>query len=217
MPALTGVRVERSGIHRVLERDGIYRAVQRIVGGGLAEAGAWPDLYPELGAPGTRVLDIGCGPAAFYARSQPMAVPFAYVGIEPNRDYVARARTRFSDIDIYCGTVRDVGSDVQGVFNLIVLEGVLHHIDDDSATEALNFARERLAPGGRVVTLDPVLVEGQHPVARALARLDRGRNVRTLIGYRDLVGTVFEQDRIQVRHLTGRLRVPYDHALVEAR
>lgn len=118
---------------------------------------------------------------------------------------------------MHCGTVSEAVESVTGTFDLIVLEGVLHHIDDSVAVEALTFARDRLAPGGRVVTLDVVLVERQHPIARALAKLDRGRNVRTLEGYRDLVGAVFGIDRTEVRHLTGRLRVPYDHALVQAR
>lgn len=209
--------MERRGLHRILESDGVYRTVQRLFGGGIAAAGGLGDLYPELQRAGTRVLDIGCGPAALYARLHPISAPFEYVGIEPNCGYVERARRRFPSIEMHCGTVSEAVESVTGTFDLIVLEGVLHHIDDSVAVEALTFARDRLAPGGRVVTLDVVLVERQHPIARALAKLDRGRNVRTLEGYRDLVGAVFGIDRTEVRHLTGRLRVPYDHALVQAR
>lgn len=209
--------MERGGIHRILESDAMYRFVQRLLGRGIAAAGEWSDLYPELQREGARVLDIGCGPAAFYARLQKSSAPFGYVGIEPNSGYVERARRRFPDMEIHCGTVGEAGAHVKGKFDLIVLEGVLHHIDDDVATEALEFARERLAPGGRIVTLDVVLVERQHPIARVLAKLDRGRNVRTLGGYRDLVGGVFGLEHTEVAHVTGRLRVPYDHALVQAR
>lgn len=208
--------MERRGLHRILESEGVYRTVQRLFGGGLVAAGRWGDLYPELQRPDTRVLDIGCGPAALYARLHPVSAPFEYVGIEPNCSYVERARQRFPSIELHCGTVDEVGGRVKGSFGLIVLEGVLHHIDDGVALEALRFARERLAAGGRVVTLDVALVAQQHPIARALARLDRGQNVRTLAGYRDLVGEVFGMDRTEVRHLSGRLRVPYDHALVQA-
>lgn len=40
---------------------------------------------------------------------------------------------------------------------------------------------------------------------------------RLLGGYRDVVGGVFGLEHTEAAHMTGRLRVPYDHALVQAR
>ena len=173
------------------------------------------ELYPELGSRPLRVLDIGCGPAAFYARYRD-AAGLEYVGIEPNKAYVDDAEQRFPGIELHAGTVPQVRERISGRFDLVVLEGVLHHIDDASAVEALAFAGERLAPGGRIVALDPVLLPRQNPIARALAVLDRGKHVRTLDGYRDLAAAALPHARVDVRALSGQLRVPYDHSMLTA-
>ena len=63
-----------------------------------------------------------------------------------------------------------------------------------------------------LITMDPVLVDGQSPVARFLALRDRGENVRTIDGYLALAATSFETVEPTVRH--DMLRVPYSHALL---
>ncbi len=205
---------ERRGLHRLLELSWVYTLFQRLISRSGATQALREELYPELGSRPLRVLDIGCGPAAFWARYQDVA-GLTYVGIEPNRAYVDAARSRFPGIELHAGTVPAARHAVQGKFDLVVLEGVLHHIDDSTAQKALEFASERLAPEGRLVALDPVILSRQNPVARALARLDRGKHVRTLDGYRELAKRVFSIEQVSVRRLSGQLRVPYDHSVLE--
>lgn len=206
--------VERGGVHRILEMPWVYTAFQTAVYRAGASQQMKQLLYPELGGRPLRVLDIGCGPAAFFARYSD-AERFSYVGIEPNASYVRDARAQFPGIELHGGTVPEVRDRITGSFDLVVLEGVLHHIDDETAIEALAFAAERLTPGGRLVALDPVLLERQHPVARALARLDRGKHVRSLEGYRALAVGPFRQELVNVSVVSGLLRVPYDQAFLE--
>lgn len=206
---------ERRGLHRVLELSAVYTLFQTAISRPDAARRMRDELYPELGSRPLRVLNIGCGPAAFYARYQSLQA-VTYVGIEPNSAYVEDARRRFPGIELHVGTVPEVRDAIRGEFDLIVLEGVLHHIDDVTAEEALAFAAERLAPGGRLVALDPVLLSRQNPIARALARLDRGKHVRTLDGYRGLGETAFPASDVGVEVLSGQLRVPYDHAVLRA-
>jgi SAM-dependent methyltransferase len=206
---------ERGGLHRILEFSWVYTQFQTLISRPGASSALREELYPELGSRPLRVLDIGCGPAAFWARYRNVT-GISYVGIEPNRAYVEDARRQFADIELHAGTTGDVRDSVHGTFDLVVLEGVLHHIDDSTAREALEFAAERLATGGRLVALDPVLLPRQNPVARMLARFDRGKHVRTLDGYRELALSAFSEDQISVRRLSGQLRVPYDHSVLEA-
>lgn len=204
---------ERRGLHRVLEVAWVYSAFQRMVYRvGWSEV-MRQELYPELGTRPLRVLDIGCGPAAFYARYRGIE-GLRYVGVEPNERYVKDAAQRYPGIELHAGTVPQVRDRVRGLFDLVVLEGVLHHIDDATAREALSFAEELLAPGGRIVALDPVLLPRQNPIARVLARLDRGKHVRTLEGYRQLAADVLLHSSIYVRSLSGQLKVPYDHSVL---
>ncbi len=205
---------ERGGLHRALEFSWTYTLFQSLISRSNAPTVLRRELYPELGSRQLRVLDIGCGPAAFWARYRDVN-GLIYVGIEPNCAYVDSARAQFPGIELHCGTVREVREAVRGEFDLIVLEGVLHHIGDAAANDVFTFAFERLAPTGRLVALDPVLLPRQNPVARALARLDRGKHVRTLGGYREIAVGVFSEDHVSVRRLSGQLRVPYDHAVLE--
>lgn len=172
------------------------------------------ELYPELGTRDLRVLDIGCGPAAFYARYGELG-GLHYVGIEPNEHYVNKARERFSGIELHAGTVPQVKDQVLGEFDLVILEGVLHHLDDDAAIDALRFGAEHLATGGRLVTMDPVLLERQHPIAMLVARSDRGRHVRKLDELHSLARKALSPEGIRIRTLSGQLRIPYDHAVIE--
>ena len=206
---------ERGGLHRVLELSWVYTAFQGLVSRPGAADRMRNELYPELGTRPLRVLDIGCGPAAFYARYRDVA-GLEYVGIEPNEAYVKDAEQRFPGIELYAGTVPQVRERFSGLFDLVVLEGVLHHVGDTTATEALSFAGERLAPGGRIVALDPVLLPRQNPIARALAVFDRGKYVRTRDGYRKLASDALPNATVEVRVLSGQLRVPYDHSLLTA-
>ena len=202
---------ERAGLHRVLELSWVYTAFQRVISREGAPERMRQELYPELGTRPLRVLDIGCGPAAFYARYRDIE-GLDYVGIEPNEAYVEDAGQRFPGVELHAGTVPQVRDRISGMFDLIVLEGVLHHIDDTTALEALVFAGERLVPDGRIVALDPVFLPKQNPVARTLARLDRGKHVRSLTGYRELATGALPHARVEVRPLSGQLRVPYDHS-----
>lgn len=203
------------GVHRVLELSWVYTAFQGLISSPGAANRMRHELYPELGARPIRVLDIGCGPAAFYSRYQGVE-GLECVGIEPNAAYVQDAEQRFPGIELYAGTVPQVRERFSGLFDLVVLEGVLHHVGDTTAIEALSFAGERLAPGGRIVALDPVLLPRQNPIARALAVLDRGKHVRTLDGYRELAVTALPQARVEVRALNGQLRAPDNHSMLTA-
>ena len=204
---------ERGGLHRVLEVSWVYTAFQHAVCRSGWSERMRNELYPELGTRPLRVLDIGCGPAAFYARYRDVA-GLEYVGIEPNEAYVKDAEQRFPGIELHTGTVPQVRERISGRFDLVVLEGVLHHIDDATAREALAFAGERLAARGRIVALDPVILPRQNPIARALAMLDRGKHVRTLDGYRKLAAGALPNATVEVRALSGQLRVPYDHSVL---
>ena len=168
------------------------------------------DLFPGLGTTIRRVLDIGSGPAAFLAQYQHLA-EFEYVGIDPSEAYIATARRRFPGHgDFIVGTTASVDGATLGSFDLVIADGVLHHVSDSEARSIARFARDRLAPGGRFVTFDPVRTVRQNPIAVALMKMDRGARIRTADGYRALVAPAFD-DNSTGTVVHGRLRLPYDH------
>ena len=69
---------------------------------------------------------------------------------------------------------------------LVMMNGLLHHLDD---AECIGLLEMCAGSDGvkRIVTNDTVYLQGKH-LNNAIARLDRGRHVRHLEGYRTLVG-----------------------------
>ncbi len=138
-----------------------------------------------------------------------------YTGLDLDEAYIAEARARFGDRGVFrLGPIGDETVPERDHFDLVLAMGVLHHLDDETVRSFFRIARRALKPGGRVVTIDPCFVEGQHPLARRLIAMDRGEHVRQLDSWAPLVEPVFPDVASHVRH--DLLRVPYTHLVMEA-
>jgi SAM-dependent methyltransferase len=160
--------------------------------------------------PGDKVLDLGCGPGRLY----PHLPPTDYCGLDMDAEHLARARvlypgTRFEqhDLSADCPSFELCG------FDLIVASGLIHHLPEAVAQRTLQFCRDRLRNGGRLVTLDCAFEEDQNLLARVLVAHDRGRFVRRSQEYLDLVRAFFPEAIMTIRR--DLLRVPYTHAIIE--
>ena len=156
--------------------------------------------------PGMKVLDVGCGTARILS-----ALPDVdYLGIDHNPSYIESARAqfgsrgRFEVLDINDPYFRDFGT-----FDRVLILGVLHHLDDGEVRKLMKSLSTCVGKEGRLVTFDNALIKGQHPVARFLAKADRGRFSRSPEHYRRLLESSFRVDGEFIRH--DLLRVPYSH------
>ena len=157
---------------------------------------------------GDRVLDLGCGPGSMF----PYLAGVDYTGVDANARYIAAAQAKYPAARFICDRIGD--HVVAGErFDLVVAAGVLHHLGDAEAAQLIRVAHARLRSAGRLITLDPCVVEPQHPVARWLARHDRGVFVRSPEDQLRLVRGVFPGATASLRH--DLLRVAYTHLIVE--
>lgn len=159
--------------------------------------------------PGDTVLDVGCGPADIL-RYLPAV---DYVGLDLNPQYLAEARSRHPQASFFEMDIRALPPEWLQRFDRILAQGVLHHFGDDDAVALLKRIGSLLAPGGRLITVDPAFARDQSVIARVMAVLDRGRHVRTVEEYERLARRVFDRVNVSVRH--DLMRIPYTHLLME--
>jgi 2-polyprenyl-3-methyl-5-hydroxy-6-metoxy-1,4-benzoquinol methylase len=197
----------RNSLHGLLAFPRIYRAFQGLLSKqGAADVVISRYLRPVSGA---SLLDVGCGPGTLLQ----FLSDVNYTGIDRNERYISEAQERYGTRGRFIlGDVRDVPKLGLPPFDMITMFGLLHHLDDSQAAELMAAARPLLRAGGRLVTTDPCFIARQNPIAWALARADRGRNVRRADAYQTLAASAFPHVELHVRD--DLLRLPYNHAIM---
>ena len=160
---------------------------------------------------GNRIIDIGCGPGDIV----PYLGDVEYVGIDHQPSYVKQAKEKWPRATFICLDATDLSSLPVGTFEIALAMGVLHHLDDYGARQLLSNARQLLKAQGRLITLDTAFTDRQNPIARFLAKSDRGRYVRHIDDLSKLARSEFESVEVRVR--TDLLRLPYTHVIMECR
>jgi SAM-dependent methyltransferase len=140
-------------------------------------------------APGDFVLDIGCGPADILEFLEQVK----YLGIDQSKEYISSAKMRFGHKgEFRCEQVSAESLETLSGFNIAIAIGVAHHLDDKDAERVFRIAHGALVPGGRFVTLDGCIVDGQPAIAKFLNIHDRGKYIRTKEAYERLARSEFD-------------------------
>lgn len=150
---------------------------------------------------GARLIDVGCGLGQLATLAARQG--YHYLGLDPDAAMLeyCRAHHAHADVAFAAASARDAAA-LTGADDLVVLNGVAHHLDD--AELAAITASARRARG--LIVLDHWRAPGATPrVTRFLQDHDRGRHVRdyaafaTLPGFRTLSSEVFPIGPLGVR------------------
>ncbi|HRK02400.1 MAG TPA: class I SAM-dependent methyltransferase [Oligoflexia bacterium] len=168
-------------ITNVLEQPFAYLLIQNVLGGMRARKLCVQD-YCEV-SPGSNILDIGCGPGyvcQYFPNSN-------YFGFDPSARYIDYAKKKFGTSAKFFAK-EFTPSDLETLprFDLIMLNGVLHHVDDATAHKILSLSGNALNPGGTIMTIDPIFSPQQSFASKFFTKLDRGKNVRYRNQYEQL-------------------------------
>lgn len=128
------------------------------------------------------VLDVGCGPGTNAAQFTDVR----YVGVDLNPAYI-RSATRRHGNRFVVGDAAARLPDHGAPYDVILINSLLHHLDDDAVTAVLRAATPMLAPDGAVHVLDLEL-PAERGIARFLALNDRGDHVRSRDAWLALLG-----------------------------
>jgi SAM-dependent methyltransferase len=166
----------------VLAIPQIYQAFQRTGGFFGARLIAMQRYLPL--AEGSRIVDVGCGPG--YLREH-LPASSQYFGFDTDERYIARARQTQQPQDRYrCQIFDEAAAAEVAPVDIIMMNGLLHHLTDDEARNLLTASVSALSPGGRIFTLDGCYVPGQTLFRKTLLDWDRGQYVRTAERYKAL-------------------------------
>ena len=198
------------GPRAILTRPEVYRWTREILG-----LNRWLKEYvaryikPKTG---DRILDIGCGTGEvtrYLAGAE-------YTGVDRHQPYIDYANHHFGKNGRFlCADVADQIEVFRGSFDIVIANGLLHHIEDHLATRLFEVGAEVLGDDGRMITMDPCRYSGQAPITRFIVDNDRGNNVRDFEEYENLARGVFPAVTNNLWH--GFLPIPFSVSIVECR
>jgi len=150
-----------------------------------------------------RVIDVGCGPGTNARHFKDVD----YLGLDINPGYIADARRRHGR-DFRVADITRLEPDAIEPSDMILVNSLLHHLDDDEVDRTLSALRPLLIPGGAVHILDLVLPDPLS-VPRVMARLDRGRYARPLSDWRRLFTAHFDEQDFEPYEFAGLWSMVY--------
>lgn len=197
-----------SGIKAILSNPKIYDLFQNIMGADVIRQ----ELVSDFIRPkeNFRILDIGCGTARILDY---LPKDVSYYGFDLSQIYIDDAIARYGNRGNFnCALVEQATIDSLEPFDAVIAVGILHHLDNPQAIALMRLAHSSLKHGGRLITIDPTLLDEQNMIAKYLVKNDRGQNVRSPEDYYLLPNRIFTKVTGLVKH---RAFIPYTHWIME--
>ena len=205
-----------SGFRKFLKISHFYALLMDVFGAKSAALWLSENFYNvQLGS---KITDIGCGPGSLL-RNYKNLFPenINYHGIDPNEDYIKSAKKEFGDIaNFYHGTTETFINDSRfQKSDLILCNGVLHHLNDRQVKSLFNFIHCNLkSEGGRFLAMEPVHLMKETSLSRWVMNQDRGMHIRKEPEWKKLMNNSGLEYKTNI--ITGLIRIPYNYILIDA-
>lgn len=184
-----------------------YNLFSAIVGGNRAPT-ILQDEYIKSDK-GKRVLDLGCGTARIINY-----LDFKeYIGVDSNDKYINTLKTALPNkkLTFHKCDVNVFFQNNKEQFDIVLLLGVMHHLNDNELKQCLLNIKQVLKPDGRLITIDGCMEPSLSLFARFMLKNDRGSYVRTKEGYANIFMNIFDGYKYSVRK--DLLKIPYNHII----
>ena len=178
---------------------------------------------PKIAKRKTRVLDIGCGPAtrtSYFTDAE-------YYGFDYNKQNIEIATRKYKnrpDLHFVCADINEYfcspGVTESVCFDLVIMHGVLHHLDDNEITNCVSSVKKLLRSDnkeydGEVRFFDPIILHGNSALTNFILKHDRGKFIRTQQNYVSLLKPHFSN--IETKIFTNIYRLPIPVIFIRAK
>ena len=201
-----------SFLKRVLKVSNVYDIFQNVVGGHRARKWIASKAWKVTG--GEKVVDIGCGTGSCLDY---LPANIVYCGIDISQAYIESAREKYGERGrFFVGSATDCPEGVRNELlqaDIVLSNGVLHHLSDEEALQVLDLAKNVLKPGGRLICVEPTYLLHQTVLSKWILSQDRGMFIRSETQWKALIEKAFDSWTTNV--ITGLLRIPYTHLVIE--
>lgn len=205
---------DTSGLKSFLSVSWVYKYFQNLVGAAWLKNWLAANYWKLSG--GEKVVDIGCGPGDVL---EYLPKNLEYIGFDLSQQYIETAQQRWGKRGTFLvstpGQLLDRPDDRLNGADLVMCNGVLHHLDDQESLEVFKLAKSILAPGGRFVSYEPVFLAHQDRISKWILGRDRGRHVRLEKEWKKLISHVFDDFNTDIA--TNLIRIPYTYIIIECR
>lgn len=202
-----------SGLKKILTFGWVYDLFHYLIG--TRKAKLWIAENIWKCEQFSRVVDLGCGTGRVLDY---LPENINYTGVDISEEYIEFARSRYGDkAEFLVGTAEQFLSgeiEMPEPADIVLCSGLLHHLSEEEALWVLELSKKILKPTGRLICNEPTYLRHQGWISRWVTSLDRGQNVRTESGWKSLISEVYEEYRTSI--LTGMIRIPYVHIVIEA-
>lgn len=198
---------QKRGIHNILNIPFIYIFIQNIFAHKKTK-NFWNKMIGNI--KDKNILDVGCGPG-----KDSLSFKGAnYIGIDISKEYIDEAKNKYSSFGkFYHLSIEEIESLQFSEFDIIILKGVIHHLNDNQLLDFLEKVQNKLSSQAKILTSDPVFTKKQNFISKKLISLDRGKNVRFDHEYDQLIeGSNF---KIKSSTLIKQNFPPYQRYLME--
>ena len=196
-------------IKYLLNLSFFYSAFKKIIGGNKS-ARKYVKEFLKINT-GDHVLDIGCGNGDII-NFLPLGI--FYIGIDINSNYIKNAKKKFIGKGVFINNKfsKDLIENYNN-FDVIMANGLLHHLGNEDAIELFEASYKALKKGGKLITMDGCYIENNSKIVNLILKSDRGKFVRTKECYFKLASQTFKQIKIFIRK--DLLFIPYCHIIME--
>jgi len=132
-------------------------------------------------------LDLGCGTAEFCRCFSPEA----YLGIDISEKYITFAKKRCPEYSFILASGQNLCLQSES-FLQILINGVIHHLNDDIAGQLLREAHRVLRDEGKLLLIEDIETSSTKLLGKLIHQMDAGDHIRGLEKYERLVNTLFE-------------------------